>query len=57
MNIVTVPLIRSVPMLVKHLLQAKLYPTAFICWLLLAFSRLVERKSERSLDANKYIMF
>lgn len=57
MTIGTLPFFRSLPILVKHLLRARLYPSAFICWILFIFSGLVERKRERSLGADMYVMF
>jgi len=57
MRLGALPVLRSLPTLVKHQLRASFFITALVCWLVLAFSWLVEKRSERNLGSEMYVMF
>lgn len=51
------PGLRGLPTLVKHQLRASFYITAVVCWLMLKFSWLAEKRKDRTLGSEMYVMF
>jgi len=48
---------QCLPMMIKDQIRCSLFFTAFICALLLVFSCLAKRQTERSLTGDMYVMF
>jgi hypothetical protein len=57
MHIGSLPGLRSLPLVVKHQLRASLFVTALVCWLVLKFSWLAERRPEQKIGTEMYVMF
>lgn len=57
MHIGYLPGLRSLPLVVKHQLRASLFVTALVCWLVVKFSWLAERRPDRNLGTEMYVMF
>lgn len=57
MHIGSLPGLRSLPVVVKHQLRASLFVTALVCWLVVKFSWLAERRRDRNLGTEMYVMF
>ena len=57
MRLGDLPGLRGLPTLVKHQLRASFYITAIVCWLVLKFSWLAEKRKDKNLGTEMYVMF